>query len=144
VKKFLEIAGISISLPLDSPEGGSLFFTNAILCHKEGSDKACVYPDWYRNCGPRYLKPLIDIVSPKVVICMGKWAYETVMRCYDLEPKPLQVAVDAGVPVILSDGIKLFVVYHCSPTARMTRKDEQQENDWAQIGKWLKRNKVLG
>lgn len=145
LKRLLEIAGIAVGLPLDSTNGGSLFFTNAILCLKKGGDQARVNSEWYRNCGPRFLRPSIEIVEPKVVICIGQRAYDTVMTCYDRKPQPFRDAVDKHVPAILSSNVAVFAVYHCARRIRNThRKDDQQAYDWQQISKWLNENDIFG
>ncbi len=144
LKSLLEIAGISVSLPLDENVPQSLFCTNAILCLKKGGDQAQVYSNWYRNCGPRFLKPLIEIVKPRVVICIGQRAHETVMTSYSQKPLPFRHAVDEHAPVILDNGIAVFAVYHCGRRILNThRKPEQQQSDWKEIGTWLEEHKIL-
>jgi DNA polymerase len=60
-------------------EKGEVFFTNAILCLKEGKTnnpskkglQAEVKPEWFQNCAGEFFKPLIDIVCPKAIIPLG-------------------------------------------------------------------------
>ncbi|HWR58219.1 MAG TPA: uracil-DNA glycosylase family protein [Thermodesulfovibrionales bacterium] len=145
LNRLLEIAGIDVSLPLDRTNGGTLFFTNAILCLKNGSDQASVDSEWYRNCGPRFLKPLIEIVEPKVVICIGQRAYDAVMTCYDRKLEPFRDAADKHIPFILRDSLAVFAVYHCGRRIRNTHRNErEQEYDWKQIGDWFKEQNIIG
>jgi len=144
LKNLLEIAGVAVSLPLDNNGAKSLFCTNAILCLKKGGDQAPVDSNWYRNCGPRFLKPLIEVVKPRVVICMGQRAYETVMISYGQTPLPFRHAVDRHAPAILGNCIAVFAVYHCGRRILNThRKLKQQQSDWKEIGVWLKEHKMI-
>ena len=138
LKKLLAVAGLGIILPKDSLIG-TFFFTNAILCLKSGGDQASVNHEWFSNCGPRFLRPLIEIVTQKVVICMGQRAYDTVMTSFYQEPDSFRAAVEKGVPVLINDAIGVFAVYHCGRRILNTHRDkDQQYNDWEIIGRWLK------
>jgi uracil-DNA glycosylase len=91
------LASIEISVPPPSPSdlgANTIFLTNAILCLKEGGLGATVKGEWFNNCGPHYLKPLIEIISPKVVVSLGVPAYETICKQYNLPIKKFQDAVN--------------------------------------------------
>jgi len=92
---------------------GTVFLTNAILCLKSGGLGGPVKSEWFRNCGRLFLRPLIDIVEPKVVVGLGKRAYEAVLRVYGIQPGGFREAVDCQEPTKLRDGVAAFAVYHC-------------------------------
>lgn len=141
LKRLFEIAGLQLTLPRSNERVSLYFFTNAILCLKEGSDQAPVRREWYSNCGPRFLKPLIEIIKPKVIICLGERAYNAVMSSYGRNPGTFRAAVDTHIPKMLNESIAVFAVYHCGRRIRNThRNEQQQETDWRQIGKWLNDN----
>jgi hypothetical protein len=58
----LRSAGLNIDLANRTTAKGLLFFTNAVLCMKQGGargSQASVRPEWLRNCGTRFLRPTI-------------------------------------------------------------------------------------
>ena len=110
IKELFQLIGLSLTLPLDKVQKNFHFFTNSILCLKEGNDTDPVDKEWYSNCGKRFLRPLIEIVNPKVVICLGECAYKAVMRSYDRKPSSFRNAVINHVPIILENGIAVFPV----------------------------------
>jgi DNA polymerase len=131
----------SIEIPLGPPstsEGGSssIFLTNAILCLKEGGLGATVKWEWFNNCSHHYLKPLIEIISPKVVVSLGKYAYETICQIFNLQKKSFRDAVDQQVGIPLSKNVVFLPVFHCSPRVLHTHRGlAQQKSDWQRI-KW--------
>ena len=62
--KLLDSIGFEIPPARDSPDRGALFFTNAILCLKQGGAQGRVQPQWFENCGSRFLRHLIELVRP--------------------------------------------------------------------------------
>jgi len=131
------LASIEIPIPPPSSRVGSLssiFLTNAILCLKEGGLGGDVKQDWFNNCGHHYLKPLIEIISPKVVVSLGKYAYEIICRLYNLPKTSFRDAVDRKEGEPLSKGVVLLPVYHCSPRVLHTHRGiAQQKFDWQRI-----------
>lgn len=129
----------SIEIPIPPPSASdrgmrSIFLTNAILCLKEGGLGAEVKREWFNNCGHHYLKPLIEIISPKVVVSLGKYAYEAICQLYCLPKMSFRDAVDRQEGTPLSKNVIYFPVYHCSPRVLHThRKLAQQKSDWQRI-----------
>jgi DNA polymerase len=110
--------------------------TNAILCLKEEDLGAPVKREWFNNCGHHYLKPLIEIISPKVVVSLGKYAYEAICQLFNLPIKSFRDAVDQRVGIPLSKDVVFLPVYHCSPRVLHTHRGlAQQKSDWQRI-KW--------
>jgi uracil-DNA glycosylase family 4 len=134
--ELLRCVDIEIPLPSASTGRGVAFFTNAILCLKQGGAQAPVRKEWFRNCGKRFLRPLIDIVKPKVVVCLGEQAYRAVL--YDKKPRRLRQAVESEVPERLDGGIAVLAVYHCGArTIRINRNLDAQRGDWRRIRRFL-------
>lgn len=66
----LKSIGIEIAPPSDgqrSADRGSVAFTDAVLCLKDGGAQGDVSDEWFEKCGGRFLKPFIELVQPKVV-----------------------------------------------------------------------------
>lgn len=138
--RLLHTVGFDIPLARDSTGRGSLFFTNAILCLKNGGAQGRVQREWFQNCGTRFLRPLVELVRPKVVVGLGERAYGAVLDSYGLEPGDFRAAVDSPDPVELSTGVVAFAVYHCGARIQNThRKLETQLRDWDRIARFLAR-----
>ena len=133
IKRFMEI-GIDIGTP-GKPKPAPVFLTNSILCLKPEGKSANVFSKWQRNCCSKFLKPLIGIIKPKVVIALGEKAYRAIMYLYGKKPEPFKAAVDNPVPVELENGLCLFPVYHCSQQIINSgvRGETDQKRDWARI-----------
>jgi uracil-DNA glycosylase len=70
---------------------------------------------------------------------LGQRAYESVLRIYDLKPLVFRQAVDGHQPIVLSNGVSVFAVYHCSRRILNTHRDmRQQQRDWQYIGTWIR------
>jgi DNA polymerase len=139
--ELLRAAGLNINLANKTTGHGLLFFTNAVLCMKEGGAQAPVKPGWLRNCGSRFLRPTIELVQPKVVVSLGAKAYEAVMSAYQMTARGFKAAVESGEPDRLAGGVYVFPVYHCGAYVLNThRKLPQQIEDWRRIGSFLLRH----
>ena len=133
--KLLSAGGYDIGLPRDTVGRGEIFLTNAILCLKQGGAQARVKPEWFENCRSRFLRPLIELVRPRVVVGLGQQAYMAILRAYGLQDEPFKAAVARSEPVGLVPGISAFAVYHCGARILNThRKIEEQIRDWERIG----------
>ena len=136
--ELLRCIDIEIPLPRESAGKGVAFFTNAILCLKRGGAQAPVREEWFSNCARCFLRPLIDIVQPRAVVCLGERAYRAVLTAYDKKPHRLRQAVESDAPEQLDGGIAVFAVYHCGArTLRINRDLDAQRGDWRRIRKFL-------
>ena len=143
---FLSDIGFPIPLPSESEVGGLLFFTNAVLCLKTGNggSQANVKSKCFHNCG-RFLKRQIEIVNPKLVICLGTWAYETMSWAFDMKPLVFREVVNSHQPGVLPNGVPFFAVYHCSRRVlNGARKIKEQKRDWGFIAKWVRSKGIIG
>lgn len=131
-------AGIRIGLPRETSGRGTAFFTNAILCLKDGGAQAAVRATWFQNCGVKFLRPLIELVRPRVVVGLGERAYRGILRAYDLRAGRFSDEVRRKRPVELSAGTFAFAVYHCGArTQNINRSLDVQLRDWRRIGAFL-------
>ena len=140
LQEYLDMIHISIGHPLE-PRQPAVFLTNAVLCLKKSTSDS-VKESWLKNCGSNFLKPLIEAVKPqKLIITLGKDAYEIVMRLYDQVPGNFTKAVDKAVarkrPFDLGDGLKLFPVFIPGGQGFISRPSAVQEQDWRSIGEYL-------
>lgn len=138
LRNLLDIAGLRTDPPSTekSPKGG-VFFTNAILCLKQGGLQAAVESAWFDNCGTHFLRPTIDLLAPRVVITLGQRAYRAACHAYSLRPQAFRRAVE-GEPTHLPSGTLLVPVYHCGVRILNTHRPLAiQKRDWARVGRVL-------
>lgn len=130
--------GFDLKLAKDTTVPGQFFFTNAVLCMKQGDSQSAIKQEWFHNCATNFLKPLIELIRPKVVICLGRKAYYSVMYAYNMEKKDFHAAVSSWEPDLISSGIKVFAVYHCGAIVTNThRKLDVQIHDWQRIRRFI-------
>ena len=137
--KLLASIGFQLKLPYQTQGNGTLFFTNAVLCLKSCGAQSSVKPEWFRNCGHRFLRPTIELVQPKIVVCLGERAYRAVMGAWQIKARKFYDAVTSPDSVLLPPcGSSVFPVYHCGArTLNTNRNFEAQLADWKRIGRFL-------
>ena len=65
-------------MPYEAREDHLVFFTNAILCLKtKGGMQGKVEKEWFSSCGETFLRPLIELIQPQVVVCLGERAWRS-------------------------------------------------------------------
>lgn len=140
IKLFSSI-GINIKGPTSDGEHKDLFFTNAVLCLKDGGAQAETDKSWFRNCGKLFLRPLIELIEPEVVIALGEKAYRATIEAY-YRPIPryskYSEVVDRLGEIQLNSKSRLFAVYHPSRRIINTyRPMDMQIKDWIKIKRYL-------
>ena len=142
---FNNVLGIPLRNPREETNNELAFFTNVVLCLREGSltTKTEKVDDAYLkkcsfDCAKKYLRPLIGIINPKVVITLGKIPYDAVMTAYYLKAeKNLIDAVESQKSIYLGDTTRLFPVYHCGGKGLIIRNFETHIKDWERIKSYL-------
>lgn len=71
LQELLAIIVIEIGKPRE-PQNQLVFFTNLILCIKKGDLQSQVNEEWFLNCSELFLKSLINIINPTIIIALGK------------------------------------------------------------------------
>lgn len=64
----------------DAPLKG-YFFTNTACCYRQKGNTTEYNPSWYSICAYRFLGRLIRIIQPKVIIALGKEAFNALSCC---------------------------------------------------------------
>jgi uracil-DNA glycosylase len=147
------LAGIGKELPSPPPDRGQsnsrrktgVFLTNALLWLKSGGMRAKLKEEWFDERALYFLREQIAIVEPRVVVGLGRHAYNAILRAYGLPvPRgPLRTIVEASAGRELSGpNTLLFGVYHCGAYGRnINRLPDEQRKDWQRIGRALKSRK---
>jgi len=129
--------GIDIGTPSKPNHEAPCFFTNVILGLKEGEEMAGkIKAQWIKENAIEFLKPNIDIIKPKIIITLGKKAYDAMAHIYGLRNDPMKKLVTQN-PIKLYDGILLFAMYHCGGLGMVNRKLLLQIEDWKKIKNYL-------
>lgn len=143
-KLFSECLGIEIGHPNDLKKKGKLFFTNSIIGLKtKGGMQGVISKEWQEQSANEFLKPLIDLVSPKIIITLGTSSFNSVCSVLkeDIQEKiykskPLKFHVDKCYST--KAGVRIFPVYHCgSRGVNINRSFDKQKEDWVRIKRYL-------
>jgi uracil-DNA glycosylase len=121
LRRLLGSIGIEIAAPAATDAGGGIvFLTNAVLCLKDGGMHAKIRPEWFTNCGARFLGPTIDLIAPKVVISLGEWAYRATTSAYRLPRAAFRNAVER------SDALYTWLTAPCCAPQKLNATKNQQ------------------
>lgn len=129
--KLLSIIGYDIRSPETSKTNNNgLFFTNAVLCLKRGGMQAKIKRYCYENCIATFLGPLVELISPDLIISLGYEAYLGVTSLYNVKPhNSMKTAVRTLIS--LNKYTRLYAVYHCGTrTINVNRPWEDMKEDW--------------
>jgi uracil-DNA glycosylase len=139
LRSLLASIGIRIEPPSRHDDGsGTLFFTNAILCLKTGGLQSKVHSDWFSTCGKRFLKPLVEIVQPNVLVTLSEPAYRAIVVEFGLALLPFRAAVETEGGFRIGEFTTLHPAYHCGRRILNTHRPfDKQLEDWARIGRTL-------
>lgn len=129
-----------------------LFFTNLIPGYrKNGKSTGGFKAEWVTEDVRKDFKSLIEILQPKIVICLGKDTFRYATNSMGMEnvlgKKKWNEYLDAQEnPVEISMGDKsvfFFAMPHLGHFGVVNREKSGQkvENDWKKIGEWMKKIK---
>ena len=126
-----------------------LFFTNFVLCYREKGLSGGFREKWADNCKKHFVE-LVKIIQPKVIICLGRSVYNSVMKALGQEPLTggYNSIIEKGVNPVVVDGfcVSVFPMAHCGVlgTNNRNRPDKniednlyKQKQDWEAIKKIL-------
>jgi uracil-DNA glycosylase len=140
--------GLGRSLVLPSacqgkPDAGDYFFTNAVLCLRKGAAtstkgfKNDISEQSFSNCGRTFLRPQIELIKPRLVLALGKSAWNGLMTAFGRRfDGSHQVNFERGA-VRLNDSTTAIPLYHCGSKANLNRPIALQEVDWCKVRRML-------
>ena len=144
LQKLLLKFGIAIKEPTE-PQEHSVFFTNIILCLKDGGMQASINNEWLSNCSGNFFLPLVRIIQPKIIIVLGKKVSETILDLYGIQfskSAPLSKLMQSS-PFKLTESTYLFPMYHCGAGGvNRNRPMERQLEDWEKAADWFRAPKL--
>jgi len=135
----LSSAGLSVQRPETGCSEDVLFFTNAVLCLKQGGMQAALSPADVRRCGERVLRPSLELVAPRAVATLGLPALNAVLQSYSLpRAERWSVLLDGGVTFDRPGPMRLFPMAYPGSRGQQNRDIAAQRRDWARLGSWLR------
>ena len=139
LQRLLACAGVKISVPAYGAPDDQLFFTNAVLCMKSGTQggrQQNIPSRCFKNCSS-FLRRTIEIVAPTVVVTLGVGALKAARLAFPSENnEPLRAVVGRCLP--FAPGIALVPMYHPSPTVVNTHRCiERMCEDWSKLRELL-------
>ena len=132
LKELFHSIDIDLGTPTKPDTSASVFLTNAILGIKPGGMSAKVKASWVNESTEEFLKPLIEIIEPQIIIALGVQAYKAVKKTYKLKQKATLKDLSKLNPIIIGDK-KLFAFYHCGRLGTANRNLDNQKADWSKI-----------
>ena len=138
----------AFSIDLNSNDA-PLFFTNMANCYRKKRTSGGMHSGWLPICANKYMERLIRIVRPKIIIVLGRSAFEALHCMENLSVKcldPIKSGKESYAEMIQhhykldlgDEKIDVFPVYHPGANSQMNRTFEQQLEDWKKISKYYK------
>lgn len=133
---------IDLGTPLSPNKEAPVFLTNAIAgivdTNRKGGNRISSLSK--RESTREFLRPLIDIVDPRIIIAMGKEAYECVSDAFGIPRiKSMRQALDEA-PFQIPRSRLLFPVFHCGGLGLANRSIDKHLNDWRKIAAFTERS----
>lgn len=135
LRAYLALIGYDPGHPMAKDRANSLFITNTVMGLKDGSMSSNFKDKWMTESRNLFLRPLIELVDPKAIICVGSKPAQSVLRVFGLKPKALRDLIQESP--ITTSGKLIFPVYHTGGLGLANRKRELQLEDWKKITKYL-------
>jgi uracil-DNA glycosylase len=143
------IAELGVTLPPPSamqgtPENGVFFFTNGVLClregaatnrtdSKKGAKNNTISKDIFGNCARTFLRAQIELVEPRFVLVLGLLAWNGLMEAFSLAPRStLKEAFQRG-HLPLNESTIAFPLFHCGSKLHLNRTLDLQIDDWRKM-----------
>lgn len=127
--ELIKVLNIDIGTPSNPNKSAPVLFTNAIFGIKDNGMSSKVKDSWGKECTKVFLEPLIEIIKPKIIITLGKYAFKSVKDLYKLKEEPVLKNLINKNPIRVDNKI-IFAFYHCGGLGLANRKLELQKEDW--------------
>lgn len=130
----------------------NVFFTNFVLGYRAGKISGGFKNSWAQK-DSQFFGELVDILEPKVILCLGKSVFEAVMKALAPNSRPRIKSYNAFIEspenpcaAVLTSGkrVTIFALAHCGAYGTMNRNRgsqaeglELQRKDWRRISPYL-------
>jgi len=134
-KRLLKTAGISRK---------NIFIANTVFCRDKSQPTNVKVTKDEKDACSKYLKELIDLIQPTLIVTLGEHALRVVNKLYSLGLKSTPLKNIIG-KTFSSEGLTFYPLYHTSNRAIITkngRNEESQMHDWKKIPEIITRIKM--
>ena len=135
----LNAAGITTGT-LDNPESNyKIHFTNIIpfirTGEMQGNKEGIISKTVIQECAVQFLKPLIEIVKPKIIITLGLSVFEGLQAIFNIKPSTRSfTSIVEDSPLFIDSTLKIFPMFHCGAMGvNLNRRFEIQKEDWRKV-----------
>ena len=144
-KNLVALFSQALGKDLTKPDN-DLFFTNFVLGYRIHGSSGSFQKDWAAH-DRRYFKELVEIIQPKVILCLGKATFREVLASLapDLKPRigMYNRYIESernSVAITMSSGncISVFALAHCGVMGTLNRNRKESLSLDQQIGDWEK------
>ena len=135
LREFLKIIGRDPGHPCKPNKQARLFFTNSVMALKNGTMSSNFRDKWLKQSREEFLIPLLDIINPNIIICIGGKATKSVSKIYGFKTESLTKMVNKN-PIKIH-GKKVFAMFHSGGLGIRNRSLNLQTEDWKKIINWL-------
>ena len=142
-------SSIGYDISSGAPWNPDLFFTNFVLGYRNKGFSGSFQVRWL-NENKRFFFRLVNIIEPRVIICLGRHTFHGVMMAFERKEKienynAFVTGKDNPVEIALSSGQQAYVFAeaHCGAMGTLNRNRHKdptgidgialQEKDWARI-----------
>ncbi len=146
LRKLFEILGYKIGFPNQPIKHEDLFFSNVVLCLKNGNMQSKLPQQVYTNCS-KFIKGSIRLIRPKIIIALGLETTNSILKAFEHSAfKTMTEAIGkeytkVNVGKYPENFFHLFPVYHCGKISQnMNRTFEKQIKDWERIRDFVGKN----
>ena len=151
IRLFDECLGITIGPQYVS--NPKLFFTNFVMCYRKQDERISsgFKKSWANNCKEYFIK-LVNIIEPKIVICLGRSVFDSVLKAAG---KPTlkgsyNVIIERSYQILKIGNVEcaVFPVAHCGTFGTLNRNEKKndsleiQKKDWRRIKEYLDNNNI--
>lgn len=143
ISELFKVFDESYDLMNDRNTYTDLFFTNVVPWYRiSGQSTGDFKNEWIKESAP-YFKRLVDIIEPKVIICLGRNTYETACKALDLTrpstSKKYSDIIEEGAnrEKLYNEKTRIYPVAHPGYYGQKKRPLETQRKDWEKIKEYL-------
>ena len=124
----------------------SLFFTNFILGYRNKGTSGGYQQSWTDH-DKGYFQELVNIIEPKVILCLGRSTFEGVMSAFDIQlpacMKNYNSFIEStnnpsAVPLENGSTAYVFALAHCGAMGTLNRNKKKSAELDKQLENWRK------
>ena len=159
VELFRHIGYDILKNSMEEPKNKELFFTNLILGYRTDKKFSGNFKEsWLDDTTKKFFSDSVNILNPKVIVCLGKRTYEGVLSALGVQNniriENFNNILDTGNNfedvVIEGNLVRIFAVAHCGGMGTANRNRSKlynkknmssldlQKKDWKEIREYLK------